>query len=117
MNSPTQTRLVALILAILTLAAIALSVANLVEENSFEVATDGVLWTETAGGLRATIVPVDTPASRAGIRAGDILTAINESPTPRLAAAERAISLSGVWSHATYSLLRPSKKWAEAGAP
>ena len=109
MNSPTQTRLVALILAILTLTAVALSVANLVQESSFEVATDGVLWTETAGGLRATIVPADTPASRAGIRAGDILTAVNESPTPRLAAAERAISQSGVWSHATYSLLRPSK--------
>lgn len=107
MNSPTQTRLVALVLAILTLAAIALSVANLLQENSFEVATDGVLWTETAGGLRATIVPADTPANRAGIRAGDVLTAVNETPTPRLAEAERAISQSGVWSHATYSLLRP----------
>ncbi len=109
MNSLTQTRLVALLLAILTLAAVALSVANLVQENSFEVATDGVLWTETAGGLRATIVPVDTPASRAGIRTGDVLTAVDESPTPRLAAAERAISQSGVWSHATYSLLRPGR--------
>lgn len=107
MNRSTQTRLVALVLAILTLAAVALSIANLMQESSFQVATDGVLWTETAGGLRASIVPTDTPASRAGIRAGDVLTAVNEAPTPRLAAAERAISQSGVWSHATYSLLRP----------
>ena len=106
MKSPTQTRLVALLLSLLTLAAVALSIANLLQEQNFDVATDGVLWTETAGGLRASIVPSDTPASRAGIRAGDVLTAINEVPTPRLASAERAISQSGVWSHATYSLLR-----------
>ncbi len=114
MKSLTQTRLVALILAILTLAAVALSIANLVQETSYQVATDGVLWTEARGGLRATIVPADTPASRAGIRAGDILTAINEVPTPRLASAEREISQSGVWSHATYSLLRTT---ARAGRP
>ncbi len=106
MKTPAQTRLVALVLAVLTLAAMALAIANLVQETNFEVPTDGVLWTETNGGLLAKIVPSDTPAQRAGIRAGDVLTAINEIPTLRLAAAQRAIFQTGVWGHANYSLLR-----------
>ena len=40
----------------------------------------------------------DSPAEKAGIRTGDLLTAINEQPTPRLASAQRAISASGIWS-------------------
>ena len=106
MKSPFQTRLVAVLLAVLTLAAMGLAIANLVQETGFDLPTDGVLWIEAPGGLRANIVPADTPAERAGIRAGDVLSAINDSPTPRLAAAERAMTLSGIWSHATYSLLR-----------
>src|SRR5579875_785564 len=100
MKTSTQTRLVAVLLAVLTLAAVGLAIANLIQEINFPVATDGVLWTETTGGLRAQIVPSDTPAQKAGIRAGDVLTAINDNPTPRLAAAQRAIYQTGVWGHA-----------------
>ena len=106
MKTSFQIRLVAVLLAVLTLAAVGLAIGNLIQESGYAVPTDGVVWTETAGGLRADIVPADSPAARAGVHRGDVLTAINDSPTPRLAAAERAISESGVWSHATYSLLR-----------
>ncbi len=110
MKTASQTRLVAVLLAVLTLALTGLAIANLVQELSYDAPTDGVVWTETPGGLRAQIVPADTPAERAGIRVGDVLTAINNSPTPRLAAAEQAIDQSGVWSHATYSLLRTAAR-------
>ena len=106
MNRLSQTRIFAVLLALFTVAAIGLAVANFLQENSFEVPTDGALWTETNGGLRAYEVPSDTPATRAGIRTGDILTAIDDLPTPSVAAAERATYQSGIWSHATYSLLR-----------
>ncbi len=106
MKTPFQIRLVAVLLAVLTLAAVGLAIGNLVQETGYAVPTDGVVWTEAAGGLQAQVVPADSPAARAGIHKGDVLTAINESPTPRLASAERAIDGSGVWSHATYSLLR-----------
>ena len=106
MKTSFQIRLVAVLLAVLTLAAVGLAIGNLVQESGYAVPTDGVVWTEVAGGLRANIVPSDSPADRAGIRAGDVLTAIDDSPTPRLASAERAIAASGVWSHATYALLR-----------
>jgi PAS domain S-box-containing protein len=94
------------LLAIVTLAACGLAAANLVQENTYQAPTDGARWIESRGGLLAYIVPSDTPAERAGIRKGDILTAINGVPTPRVATAEREINLSGTWSHAVYSLLR-----------
>jgi PAS domain S-box-containing protein len=89
------------------MAACLLAGFNLSQENSFDVPTDGIRWLEAPGGLRAERVPVDSPGHRAGIRAGDILQAINEHPTPRLAPFEREIYRSGIWSHATYSILRP----------
>jgi len=64
-------------------------------------------------GLRAYLVPPDTPAYRAGVRTGDVLTAINDVPTPQLAALEREIDASGVWSHATYTLLRKTQRTAK----
>lgn len=106
MKTSFQTRLIAVLLAVLTAAAIGLSIANLVQESGYAVPTDGVAWTEVPGGLRANNIPADSPAARAGVHEGDVLTAINESRTLRLAAEERAISKSGVWSHANYFLNR-----------
>ncbi len=95
-----------MVLAVFTLAAFGLAIANLMQESSYDPATDGAHWIEAEGGLRAYIVPPDSPADRAGIRAGDVLMAINGVATPQLAAAEREIASVGVWSRATYSLLR-----------
>ena len=104
-----QTRLFAVLLAVLTLAAVGLAIGNLLQESSFEVPTDGVPWTETVGGLRASRVPADTPADRAGIRKGDILTAVDDTPALQIAAQQRALFRTGVWQHATYSILRPTE--------
>ena len=106
MKSGAQTRLLAIVLAVFTLAALGLAIANVEQESNYTAPTDGARWTETAGGLRAYMVPSDTPAHKAGIRVGDVLTAVDDVPTPRLASLEREIYLTGVWSHATYSLLR-----------
>jgi PAS domain S-box-containing protein len=112
-KSDAQTRLLAIVLAVFTLAALGLAIANLVQENNYNPATDGARWIEASGGLRAYLVPPDTPAYRAGVRTGDVLTAINDMPTPRLASLERQIDASGVWSHATYSLLRKTPSTAK----
>ncbi len=106
MKSGSQTRLLAVLLAVVTLAAFGLAIANLVQESTQSSPTDGARLTETAGGLRAYIVPKDTPAYRGGIRAGDVITAINEVPTTRLATADREMARTGVWSKATYSIQR-----------
>jgi two-component system NtrC family sensor kinase len=106
LKSESQTRLLAVLLAVVTLAAIGLSVANLVQESTQVSPTDGSHLSETPGGLRAYIVPKSSPAHRAGIRTGDIVTAINEVPTTRLATAEREMAATGIWSKATYTVVR-----------
>jgi two-component system NtrC family sensor kinase len=115
-KSGSPTRLLAVLLGVFTLAACGLAVANLLQENSYDPPTDGVSWIETTGGLRAAIVPSATPADRGGVRSGDVLTAINEVSTPNVAALERQIGITGVWTHATYSILRKTRDSAKPAA-
>ncbi|SEF66628.1 PAS domain S-box-containing protein [Bryocella elongata] len=113
MKNGAQTRLLALLLAIITLAAAGLAIANLVQEGTYVPPTDGAPKIEVRSGLEIYMVPAGTPADRAGLRAGDILTAINDVPTPRMAVAERLLEASGIWSKAKYTVLRHPR----AGGP
>jgi len=107
MNNAAQTRILAIALALATLAGCVLAVMNFERESGFDVPTDGIWWIEAPGGLRAESVPSDSPGQRAGVRAGDVLVGINERPTVRLAPFVRETFRSGIWAHATYSILRP----------
>jgi len=102
-----QTRILAVALAVATLGVCVLAGFNLAQELGVEFPTDGVWWVEAQGGLRAERVPADSPGGRAGVHAGDIVQAIDERPTPRVAPLEREMARSGIWSHATYSIVRP----------
>jgi two-component system, NtrC family, sensor kinase len=106
MEKSYQTRMLAVALAVATLAVCILAGLNFSREGDFDMPTDGVLWSETANGLVALHVPHDSPAQRAGIRENDVLVAANEHPTPRLAQLERQIFRTGSWGHATYSIVR-----------
>jgi PAS domain S-box-containing protein len=113
MRNAFQTRILAVALALATLGVCALAGFNLSQELNSEFPTDGVVWVEAQGGLRAERVPADSPGNRAGIRVGDILEAINGESTPRLASQEQAMSDNGIYDHAaTYSMVRP-----QAGSP
>jgi PAS domain S-box-containing protein len=107
MRNAFQTRILAVALAVATLGVCVLAGFNLSQDLSVESPTDGVFWVEAQGGLRAQRVPADSPGGRAGVRAGDILQAIDDVPTPRVAPLEREMYRSGTWSHATYSIVRP----------
>jgi PAS domain S-box-containing protein len=108
MKNAAQTRILAVALAIATLAACVLALMNLERENGFEVPTDGVSWVETTGGLMARHVPSGSPGDRAGIRTGDVLVGINERPVTRMAPLVREMFHSGIWAHANYAILRPA---------
>ena len=107
MKNGFQTRILAIALALVTVGACVLAGINFKRESQFDVPTDGIWWVEASGGLRAERVPSDSPGYRAGIRTGDVLVAINERPTNRLAPLVREMFHVGIWSHATYSILRP----------
>ena len=112
MKSVSQTRLVAVLLAVATVAACVLAGLNFANESGYDVPTDGSTWIEsqsaTQPGLEARQVPAGSPAARGGVRRGDLLIAVNDHPTPTVAALERLVFRSGVLSTATYTLLRPS---------
>ena len=107
MKDAAQTRILAVALAVATLAVFVLALMNLQRENGFEIPTDGVTWMEVNGGLRAQYVPSGSPGDRAGVRTGDILVGVNERPVDRVPAQVRQMFRSGIWGHATYSILRP----------
>ena len=114
MKNAFQTRILAVVLAVVTLAVCLFAGLNLRQEGTFEVPTDGAWLVEAPGGLRFERVPADSPAHRAGCEPGDILQAVNERPTPRLAPYVREMFRNGIWTHpATYSIFRPNTKTAD----
>ena len=113
MRSGSQTRLLAILLAVVTLGAIGLAIANLVQENTYPAPTDGARWVETDGGLRAYVIPAGSAADKAGIRQGDVLTAMDGIPTTMVATATNEMYHVGVWRNATYSVLRQTSDWAK----
>ena len=78
-------RLQAMLLALATVGLVILAVLNFRQESKFLQPDDGVWWAETTGGLEANKVIPDSPAQLAGIRKGDLLTAVNEVPVARVA--------------------------------
>src|SRR5258707_2897261 len=107
MKNAAQTRVLAILLAVATVAACVLAAMNFEHENGLDVPTDGVWWVEASGGLKAERVPASSPGHRAGIRTGDVLVSVNEQPTPRVASLGREMFHNGIWAHSTYSIRRP----------
>ena len=73
-------RLQATVLAVATAGLIVLAVMNLRQDSQFQQPDDGVWWREVQGGLEATKVLPDSPAQRAGIQQGDLLTGAEVLP-------------------------------------
>ena len=69
-------RLGAVILALLTLAAVVFAVLNFQQRSSFILPDDGVTWMDAAHGVTAWHVVKDSPGSKAGIKEGDIVETV-----------------------------------------
>ncbi len=98
----------AILLFVLTAAAIVLAAINFQKEHAFQVPYDGTWWVEHDGNLVADRVEDSGPGARAGIKRGDLLVAVNEDPVHNAAAQVREMYRVGIWSKATYSLIRKS---------
>lgn len=101
-----QVRIAAIILALLTLAAVVLGALNYVHEGEFQAPTDGIWWTEAPGGLVAQQVLSAGPGERSGIKPGDLLTAVDDHKVTHLASLQRQIYRAGTYSRVTYNLVR-----------
>jgi two-component system, NtrC family, sensor kinase len=111
MNRDFQIRFTAGLLILLTTAAVILAWINFQKESEFQIPSDGVWWVEQAGEsgeLVANRVEPGGPGDKAGIRAGDQLTAINQHDIKDTTGRIRQIYRVGAWSKATYSLIRQS---------
>ncbi|HUE85558.1 MAG TPA: ATP-binding protein [Vicinamibacterales bacterium] len=65
---------------------LAMGIANIVQRATSDDVEDGVLWVERSAGVVAAEVASNSPAERAGVRAGDVLLAIDDQPVTDRAA-------------------------------
>jgi len=106
MNQETHVRSVAVLLFLLTLASVIFGGLNFVKERQFAVPDDGAWWIEHGGTLVADRVDPNGPASKAGVKAGDRLVSVNGYEVHDIAGLERQLFHTGIWSKASYSLIR-----------
>jgi len=99
-------RFTTVFLALLSLTLVVFGVLNFQQRSRYQLPDDGVSWVKLSGGVTAWIVAPDGPAERAGIREGDRLEALNGKPIKSAEEAVREIFRAGVWSRATYDLVR-----------
>src|SRR5713226_4124207 len=96
----------AVVLALATLAAVIFALINFDQRTRFEVVYDGVAWLDTEHGIQASRVSPNSPATRAGVRPGDVLLTINRSPVKRAAEVARRLDRAGLWTQVRYKLSR-----------
>ena len=106
MNQESQARFVAVLLFLLTVAAVVFAGFNFEREQLSAVPDDGVWWVEHDGHLLADRVDPYGPGARAGIKTGDELVSVNGQEVHGTPGLVRQLYYTGVWSKATYSLVR-----------
>jgi PAS domain S-box-containing protein len=108
MNREFEARFTAILLTLLTVAAVVFAGFNFRIEHQSAVPDDGAWWMERRGRLVADRLEPNGPAERAGVRRGDEVVSINGREVGTAAAVTHRLYDSGVWSKATYSLIRGS---------
>ena len=106
MDRDFQTRFTAVFLVLLTAATMVLAGINFRKASQYATPYDGVWWMEHGHDLIADRVDADSPGTRAGIKIGDRLVAVDGRPVSRVGAVTQQLYHDGVWSRATYSLVR-----------
>jgi PAS domain S-box-containing protein len=99
-------KLGAVVLALVTVAAVAFALLNFQQRASFESPDDGVSWEDTAEGVAAWSVAPGSPGATAGIRAGDRLRSINGVAVTRATEVTQRLWRQGSWVRVRYELER-----------
>ena len=101
----------AVVLALATLAAVIFALLNFDQRSRYDLVDDGVAWLDTDHGTRAWQVSPNSPAARAGIRAGDILLTINNAPITRAVQVPSRLMRAGLWTQVHYQLARNGEEF------
>ena len=99
-------RLPAALLAFLTLAAVVFGGLNFRQRSQFAMPDDGVAWLDAPSGVQAWRIKPASPAARAGIQPGDIVSAVDGVPVQRATQVTEQLSRAGIWSSVPYQLTR-----------
>lgn len=108
METNLSNRVQATLLAVFTVGLVLLAVWNFKQESQYQQLDDGVWWNESASGngLVADKVLPGSPGKKAGLKAGDLLTAVNDVPVTRLPELERQLYRTSAYGNAHYTITR-----------
>jgi two-component system, NtrC family, sensor kinase len=104
-------RLGAVLLALLTLAAVVFAVLNFQQRSSFILPDDGVTWMDTTNGVTAWHVVKDSPAAKAGIKQGDIVETVRGFTIHRATDVTRILFRVAPWMEIRYQLRRDGRAY------
>jgi len=106
MKQSVRVSLGAVVLAVVTLAAVIFAILNFDQRSRFESPDDGVAWRDTDHGVEAWRVSTAGPAWRAGIRQGDRLVEIEGQRVPGALQVTKRVWRAGLWSQLRYKVER-----------
>jgi len=102
----------AVVLALVTLAAMIFAALNFDQRTRYESPDDGVTWLSDADqGVTAWHVAPDSPAARAGLRAGDHLLGINDAPVSSAIQVTKKLWRAGLWNQVRYKVSRGGREF------
>jgi two-component system NtrC family sensor kinase len=108
METNLSNRIHAILLAVATVGLVALAVLNLRQDTQFQQPDDQVWWSEapSGAGLLALRVLPGGPGAIAGIKAQDLLTAVNDHPVQHVADLEEELYKTTSYGRASYTITR-----------
>src|SRR6267143_772118 len=101
----------AVVLALATLAAMIFALLNFDQRARYDLDYDGVAWLDTDHGVQAKQVSPNSPATRAGIHASDILVSINGARVTSGTDVARRLDRAGLWTQVRYKLSRGGEEF------
>jgi two-component system NtrC family sensor kinase len=104
MNGSLRIRLGAVVLALLTMAAVTFAILNFQQHSRFIVPDDGVTWIDSPQGVTAWHIVPSSPADRAGIRQGDYVNSIRGLAINHATDVSRILWRVGPWSEVRYGI-------------
>jgi two-component system, NtrC family, sensor kinase len=111
MSDGLRMRLGAVTLALLTLTAMVFAVLNFQQSSRVALPDDGATWMDTPQGVVAWRISPDSPAAKAGIKAGDFVESIRGGAIRRGTDVPSVLWRVGPWAEVPYRIRRDGQSF------